>query len=130
MKKNDTKAVLEIETKLLPVRLTDTELLARADELSRTLHDVQLEESAQENTKAAMKERLGTLNKEVDRLAEIVRTKSETRDVEVKTRLVTQDNIVETYRIDTSEVIGKRVMTAEERNLKLFPHPAEALPKE
>lgn len=122
---NDKK-VLEVVTRPLPVKLTDVELLARADELSRKLHEVQQEEGAQEATKAAMKERLATMRKEVNGLAEIVRTKSETRPVVVRERLVDADGVVETYRVDTMECIGTRGMTADERNLKLFPREADA----
>ena len=117
---------LEVETQMLPVRMTEGELLAKADELVRTLHAIKMEEADQTDTKSAMKERLGRLQTEAEMLANIVRSKTEMREVETKVRLVNEKGVVETFRVDTGEVIGTRVMTAEERNLKLFPREIES----
>jgi hypothetical protein len=118
---------LEVETQLLPVKLTEGELLAKADELVRTLHAIKMEKADQDDAKSAMKGRLVGLEKDADQLANIVRSKSEMREVETKVRLVDEKGVVETFRIDTGEVIGTRVMTGEERNLKLFPREVEAV---
>jgi septation ring formation regulator EzrA len=115
-----------VETRYLPVKLTDEELLAKGNELARKLHEVTVEEEAQKQAKSAMKSRLEGLTNELHAIGSVVHTKTETRKVEVFARHDAERHVVETVRSDTGEVVETRLMTMEERNLKLFPAPAPA----
>lgn len=117
--------IQDVMTERLPVKLRNDELLAKADELARKLHEISQEETDQEAVKASLKDRMKRFEKEADGLAEIVRTKSEMRAVEVWDHQDNARGIVETIRADTGEVIRTRVQTTEERNLKLFPREAD-----
>lgn len=116
-----------IETRMLPVKLTETELLAKGDELARKFHEANTEEDQQKEAKAAMKERFDKLKREARELGEIVRSKREMREVEVIARHDLERHVVETVRVDTNEVVETRMMNADERNLKLFPTLAEEI---
>jgi len=105
----------------LPVRLTREELLARADELSHKHGEQEEEERTQSDMKASMKSRMERLKLEITGIARVIREKAEDRMVECQERFDYEAKVVETFRLDTGEVVGSRGMTADERNLSLFP---------
>jgi hypothetical protein len=110
----------------LPCKLTEEELLAKGEELSRAIEEANGEKGLQQEAKSAMKSRLEGMENRIQSLAGIVRTRSEERLVEIITRHDDERKMVETVRVDTGEVVATRLMTPEERNLKLFPHEVEA----
>lgn len=111
-----------VEQRLLPCKLTNAELLVAAEELAAKLTAKEAEENDQEEVKALMKSRLAGLERDVAKMCDVVRSKTEMRMVETYTRVCPDDmHAIETVRQDTYEVIERRRMTLEERNLTLFP---------
>ena len=112
-------------TRNLPCRLTEGELLARADELSVVVQETSAEEHRQTDVKAQMKARLTELDARKTRLAITIGRKEEYRDVEVELLADIQAGTVTSYRQDTSEAIETRPMNDMERQAAL---PLEAQP--
>jgi hypothetical protein len=115
-----------MDTRMLPVRLNEEELLTKASLLSTKVHELAIEEDDQKDAKAAMKKRLDDLNREITDVARIVREKVEPRPVEVHESKNYARRIVEIVRVDTGEVVDSRPMTEQERNVDLFPEVREA----
>lgn len=111
-----------VETRTLPVTLTDSELLERGDQLARAHQAVTDEEARQKTEKERMKDALGELEGAVRRLARIVRDKAEDRDVECRIVHDYLANAVQVVREDTGEVIESRAMSDHERQLGLPMH--------
>jgi len=113
-------AVLKTEVRKLPCPLTDGELLAKGDALATTLRAIEEEIETQEETKAAMKERLAGLKADVGKLRQEIQERREWRDVHVdiviKNRL---EAIVSEVRKDTGEVLRDRFMDDDERQQRL-----------
>lgn len=110
------------ETRTLPVRLTEDELIARGDALARQHQVVRDEELVQKGEREAMKQRLADLESEQARLARIVRDKAEPRPVECRVVFDYAGNAVQVVREDTGEVIEARAMTDRERQIGLPMH--------
>lgn len=106
-------------TRNLPCRLTDEELLARADDLSVVVQETTAEEGRQTDVKAQMKARLTELDARKTRLAITIGRKEEYRDVEVELKADIQAGTVTIYRTDTGESIETRPMTEHERQTSL-----------
>lgn len=106
-------------TRNLPCRLTETELLTRADELSVVVQETTAEEGRQADVKAQMKARLTELDPRKTRLAITIGRKEEYRDVEVELMADLQAQTVTVYRMDTSEAIETRPMSEHERQSAL-----------
>lgn len=119
-KKNDQRFVsVKRVTRNLPCRLTETELLARADNLSVVVQETTAEEGRQTDVKAQMKARLTELDARKTRLAITIGRKEEYRDVEVELMADVQAGTVTTYRQDTGEAIDTRPMSEKERQTTL-----------
>lgn len=113
-------------TRNLPCRLTEGELLARADDLSVVVQETTAEEGRQTDVKAQMKARLTELDARKTRLAITIGRKEEYRDVEVELMADVQAGTVTIYRMDTSEAIETRPMTEQEKQNALPFEPAVA----
>ena len=103
-----------METRNLPCKLTDEELLTRGAELSAIIRQKEL--LAEEKTLAneGFKERQSEMDKRLAVLAEEIRTKHQSREVQV-TRdkdWVRKEELV--TRLDTSEVVEIRALTPAE----------------
>lgn len=107
------------ETRSLPVRLTDDELMTRAGELAEACAKVELEESRQANLKAQLKADLARLEAERSKLTHIVAQRAEYRDVPVVEDYDPVRGVVETVREDTGAVIATRPATDADRQLLL-----------
>ena len=103
----------------LPCNLTDEEFVERARHLALVCQDIESEGSRQTQIKANMKATLTKLEAEQSRLSLIVSRKSEVRDVACS--VVADDDKGEalTFRSDTDEVIRRRPLEPNERQLPL-----------
>jgi len=114
-------------TMLLPCELTDDEWVARSRDLASLeaiLADAEAAEVEAADEYKARKKRLAaetqTKRANVARLAQIVRTRSEERNVEVKTETDFEASRVQTVRVDTGEVVSTRPMTETDRQREMF----------
>ena len=103
----------------LPCRLTERELLDRADQLSVVVQETNAEEGRQTDVKAQMKAKLTELDARKTRLAITIGRKEEYRDVEVELMADVQAGTVTIYRMDTAEALETRPMTEQERQSSL-----------
>lgn len=106
-------------TRNLPCRLTDAELLVRADDLSVAVQEITAEENRQTDVKAQMKARLTELDSRKTRLAITVGRKEEYRDIRCELSADLQAGTVTTIRTDTGEAMETRPMSESERQQSL-----------
>jgi hypothetical protein len=118
-KKGERFVSLKKLTRNLPCRLTETELLDRADQLSVVVQETTAEEGRQTDVKAQMKARLTELDARKTRLAITIGRKEEYRDVEVELMADVQAGTVTIYRMDNGEALETRPMTEQERQSSL-----------
>jgi hypothetical protein len=107
------------ETRTLPCRLTDSELLARGHEYSLKGHALGVKEAEK---KAAMKrfaEEIEQIKLEGARLGDMVRTKTEHREIEVEVYIDHSLGMARVSRLDTGETVETRPLTASERQMRL-----------
>ncbi|KKM78796.1 hypothetical protein LCGC14_1356330 [marine sediment metagenome] len=106
------------ETRKLPVKLTDGEMLEQASELAHTIQEAADETDSQASLKAQMKARLMELDAKQSRLASVVATKTDYRDVEVEIA-ITDDGVAQETRKDTGEIISTRPLREDEKQLQM-----------
>lgn len=109
-----------MQTMSLPVALTDEELRARGAELARK---VQLAEELTEARKDAAKaaaDEIKEVAAEVASLSTVVTSRREYRDVEVDVRKNLEARTMDTFRIDTGELVHSRGLTTAELQENLF----------
>lgn len=104
----------------LPVKLTDVELLEFGKRLAQSSSDISGEEDRQTQVKAELKARLGAIENERTRLAAIVSSGRENRDISCDLVFDYSRLIVECVRLDSKEVVETRRMTEAEQQRKLF----------
>jgi hypothetical protein len=105
----------------LPVRLTHDELIERGNALALERQRYNELEMAAKNAAKKAKDDLAEIDAEIDRLAGIVRAKAEPRPVRCKTARDFERGVVETMRLDTGEIVDSRVMTEQERQVRMWP---------
>ena len=103
-----------METKILPVRLTDLELLERGQRVAELLRQVSEIEEEKKATNSDFKARIEEREGELHDLGSQIRNKAEQREVEVMRQADEEAGIESTIRVDTGEVIGTRAMTPTE----------------
>jgi hypothetical protein len=126
------------ETRELSVTLTPEELEDRGADLAAAVRNADQEEAHMEGRKAAWREELKGLKEdlhvartEASKLAEIVRTGKERRDVDLTWKYAIPDGWAFLVRNDTGERVQSRKLKDEERQLTLGEPPyAEATPEE
>lgn len=119
-----------MNTELLPVVLTDIELLDLGQKLAEKHREARAEEDDQKESKSAMKERLEGIENEISRLAGLIRERREYRNVEVHEMKDFTRGMVDTLRNDTGELVRTRPMTSEDRTVSLFADAAATTPTE
>jgi hypothetical protein len=104
----------------LPCKLNDDEVRRKGEELAlaRKKHHEVADEA--KSSAAEFKDRLKKIDTQIDLLAEQVRSKRETREVEVIERKDLDAAMVETIRTDTGEIVRARAMSLQERQIHLF----------
>ena len=108
-------------TEILPVPLTEAELLARGDEAARIQETRDRKDGERDAANKAAKAEIQGLEETLHHLLRQVRRKSEDREVEVLDRRNEDELTMEVVRTDTGEVIRSRPLTPEELQIKLFP---------
>jgi hypothetical protein len=129
---------LQGETRELSVTLTPEELEDRGADLAAAVRNADQKEAHMEGRKAAWREELKGLKEdlhvartEASKLAEIVRTGKERRDVDLTWKYAIPDGWAFLVRNDTGERVQSRKLKDEERQLTLGEPPyAEATPEE
>lgn len=120
---------MRIETMLLPVRLTDTEQRERGAAMASLVEERERILGQAKLAATEAKGRAEAAYEEIGRLARIVRTGVEYRDVETREEQVIDARRVDVYRVDTGEVVGSRPMSAQEvedaLQVALFPGDSE-----
>lgn len=104
----------------LPCRLSDEERLEFADALAEATQAV---ETAENNRQAAMKQHnyeIGLAKARRERLANIVASKTEYRDVTVEEKLDWKADKFTRTRTDTGEVLVERRLNDDERQIQLL----------
>lgn len=110
--------VLSKTTALLDCNLTKDERLEFADKLAKVNQDIIAEEARQVSIKQEIKAKLTELQARRELLAVIVQRKSETREIEVEAVLDYEKEECRWTRIDTGEVINRRPMNDDERQME------------
>ena len=103
------------ETRTLPCRLSQEELLDRGHELAKVSQDVDAEEDRQTQVKAELKATMAELEARRAKLSSTVYRQEEYREVKCDTIGDTRRGVVDVVRHDTGEVVTSRAMTDEER---------------
>lgn len=104
----------------LPVPLSQSELLVKAEELARKVRAAADIEDEKKAANSDFKTRLEELDMAINELSEIVATKSEQRQVECALYENYGSATMELVRVDTGELIETRPMTEAERQAHLF----------
>ncbi len=103
-----------MSTRTLPVKLTPAELATKSGELAaNVIANLDLQDRAKAEAKG-WKEKIDESGKVVKKLARVVRSESEDRLVTVHQRYDLGRRVIETWRLDTNEVVETRSMTAQE----------------
>lgn len=110
---------MPIET--LPVKLTESEVAVRADELAEKVKALSDEREGAKATASAAKERIAEIETEVRELAYTVRNKTENRHVECREIRNEERRTMDIVRVDTGETVRYRAMTMNELTRPLFP---------
>lgn len=112
-----------METQWLTCPLTEAEIITKADEAAR----LRRERDEKRHEMERLAEQRKYLNKDADALDhEIgillrdVRNKTESREVQVEVRRNDAERCMESFRLDTGELIGRRAMTLAELQGTLF----------
>jgi DNA-directed RNA polymerase subunit RPC12/RpoP len=99
--------------------LTPDERYAKAEELAKAIQDLEAEERRQTEVKSQLKAEIGAIQALQSRLASIVASGCEYRDVVVQDLHDYVAVTVTTVRTDTGEQINVRTMTDDERQMPL-----------
>jgi hypothetical protein len=100
------------------VKLTEEEIMARADELVSVIAQHTALEAEAKETSKGFRKRLTALDADRDRLAKAIEQRAEEREVETTAEADYREGIVR-YRDDKGEVVGTRQLEPEERQLGL-----------
>ena len=126
MAKNEAKSkdrmpeVIYTGEELLPVKLTEVELLDLGQQLAQVESEVKAHEEHAASVKAGLKHREAELAAQRAEVASKIRAKSEARQVEVETTADYKRGVATTVRLDTMIKIRDRQLSAEERQGALF----------
>jgi hypothetical protein len=106
-------------TETLPVKLTESEALERADVSARLQQERDAIEAAMKADAAQRKADIQEKDAAMRRLAEEIRQRRTYRAVDCERRFDYSDGKVREVRLDTGEIISERDMTYDERQRKL-----------
>lgn len=113
--KKDTKVVLRTSDRQLPCQLSQTELLAKGDEVSKT--DAKLSELRvkKKTTTDELTSEIKGLEGAMKQMHQQIRTRSETREVRCEDIADFKNGIVRTIRTDTGKIVETRALLSHER---------------
>ncbi|MEZ4395054.1 MAG: hypothetical protein R3A48_28585 [Polyangiales bacterium] len=102
-------------TERLTCKLTNEERDARAHESTVLVKDYKAIEDRKSLTAKTLGAELKELRAKMEEASRAARDGHEEREVEVETRVNVMDYTIETWRLDTGELVRVRAMTDEER---------------
>ena len=108
-------------TNHLPCELTEEEFTVKSRELANTVQSIGNEENRQKNVKDQLKATMSELESRQSRLASVVSSGEEYRDVEVGYYYDSDTDKIHETRLDTGELLIARSIRDEERQLILEP---------
>lgn len=109
-----------MQTMNLPVKLTEIEILASGQALASTIREIDnLELDKSEAAKEAGL-KIKRAREHATLLARVLASGTEMRDVEIRVVRNSEARTMETYRIDTDELVHSRGLTIEELQENLF----------
>ncbi len=121
-KKEENVIPIKTVSLLLPVKLTEVELMQTGQDLAATVQDIASEEDKQKEVKDQLKVRMSELVAKQTKLALRISRKEDYREVQVKIEMHTSGQVSET-RTDTGEVLTLREAYEEEKQLPLDKQP-------
>lgn len=107
-------------TRQLPVTLSQDEINLRALDLARRIDEIADVQAEKVEAMAGFKQRFEELENIKNRLASVIRSGFEYRDVQVEDRPNHEKKVVETYRTDTGDRVDVRAMRQDEMQEDLF----------
>lgn len=109
------------ETRRLSVILNSEEARAKGLELAEKVVKLEDAKLALKGIQKRMKDDMEKLEKEIALISQVVKSGKEDREVECFEVRNNTLMTIETYRTDTGEMVATRPMTANERQLTMFP---------
>lgn len=111
---------ISVENEMLPVDLTDSEKI----DFGRRLAELGYEISGIEERKASIAKQLGedikALEQQANTVGACIRSGTERREIPVETQADDERCEIIKLRIDTGEILSRRAMTPEERQVSMF----------
>lgn len=108
-----------MEIRNLPVKLTESETLARGEELARVVDEYKREEAAEKARAKLAREGLVAKRQRMETLAQAVETRTEHRDVQCTWTYAHATLTAKLRRVDTGAEVESRAMSFEERQERL-----------
>ena len=99
----------------LPVKLTDAEMIVKGQELAELENELRSLEDKKRETSKEFSGQLEAMRKKIADTAHEINTKQEFRDVEVETVRDEKELTIMVVRLDTGEIVSKRLMSNAER---------------
>lgn len=112
-------------TRKLPVQLTEEEIQQRSQALAGNLKKTDVLKEEKKASTSEFKARIDACNDITKKLAEIITSGKEDRDVECEMIKDFKRNTVTITRTDTGEVVDERPMTEDERQEKMWGQESE-----
>jgi len=114
------------DTRSLQVPLTTEEITVRAKELSEILEQRSGVESAMKCYATSCKKEIAEMDIKINSLCQVVSSGKEYRQVDVTEKPNYERGLMETFRLDTGEIVDYRELKESEKTRKLFPDQDEA----
>lgn len=109
-----------MKTKILPVQLKEEEIKVKGEELAKTVDSHTKLEEEKKMSNADFTKRLKFSSAEIRRLAKIVETGKENREVPVNHDYFPKEGVCKIYREDTGDLVETRPMSADDYQLEFF----------
>lgn len=109
-----------MNTRLLPVQLTEEELKVKGEELAKATEAHRDLEAEKKAVAAGYSTQMKDSTKNLLELAKIVNTRSQERHVPVRRDYDPKKNLCRIFREDTNDLVESRSMTAEEYQQEMF----------
>lgn len=101
--------------------LSEAEIQERAHAMARAHEQIALLEEQKKASAADFREQIKEKRRELQHLVREVRERAVDREVLCETRADLGAGVMETYRLDTGDLVRSRPLTWEERQGRLFP---------
>ncbi len=111
---------MDRKTKKLPVQLSELELKVKGEELAKNIETHTRTEADKKRITADYSLKLKESSEQIRKIARIVQTGKEDRDVLIRHEYLPNKNLCKIYRKDTGDLVESRSMTAREYQLEFF----------